>query len=384
MSSIESFKKRDGLKVLLTIASAVIVIAGIHAAKIIIVPVILASFLAIVSYPVTRLLKDKFRLPHWLAVTFTVIINFSFLIGIGLLTQFLAGDFNQIWQDKYNPLIYAKFDEVQIWLKDHNWEIQAKSMFDSAMETMRQPLVDMTATFVTKAFSIIAVTTLVLILMTFFLGESPRFHINAKRITKKNGMGIQYFIKALSNIQKYLIIKTSMSLITGILAWVICYVMGVDLPLLWAIIAFALNYIPTFGSIVAAIPPILLALLLLGTSEAIIVAGAYLLINFAIGNMIEPLLLGKQFGIATSVVLLSVLFWGWLLGPVGMFLAVPMSMLVKLALENSRDLNWVALLMDNPLKKPNINIPGIKPLSEKIEQATIDQTEYDEFKNDDL
>ena len=116
-------------------------------------------------------------------------------------------------------------------------------------------------------------------------------------------------------------------------------------------VAYVLNYIPTIGSIVAAIPPILTALLMGGWGDCFIITGAYLTINFAIGNGIEPIFLGKQFGIATSVVLLSVLLWGWVWGPCGMLLAMPITVLIKLALENSRDLSWMATIVDDaPLR----------------------------------
>ena len=123
--------------------------------------------------------------------------------------------------------------------------------------------------------------------------------------------------------------------------------MNVPFAFLWGVVAFVLNYIPTIGSIVAAIPPILLALLLGSWGDTFIVAAGYIGINFMIGNGIEPIFLGKQFGIATSVVLLSVLLWGWVWGTAGMFLAVPISVLIKLALENSRDLYWIAAIIDD-------------------------------------
>ena len=131
------------------------------------------------------------------------------------------------------------------------------------------------------------------------------------------------------------------------LAWWLCATMNVPFAFLWGVVAFVLNYIPTIGSIVAAIPPILLALLLGSWGDTFIVAAGYIGINFMIGNGIEPIFLGKQFGIATSVVLLSVLLWGWVWGTAGMFLAVPISVLIKLALENSRDLYWIAAIIDD-------------------------------------
>ncbi len=134
--------------------------------------------------------------------------------------------------------------------------------------------------------------------------------------------------------------------------------MKVDFPLLWGIVAFALNFIPTFGSIIAAIPPTLLAMLLISPTAGIIVAGGYLVINTVLGSCLEPMLLGRQFGIVTSMVLLSVIFWGWVWGPIGMLLAVPITMLIKLGLESSKDLAWIAQLIDNP-PTPRFPLPPL-------------------------
>lgn len=191
-----------------------------------------------------------------------------------------------------------------------------------------------------------SVTALVLILMTFLLGEAPLFMRNFNRLP--NSMqGKSKVISAIKGVQKYLLIKTIASISTGILAGLLCSFAGVPFAFLWGVVAGTLNFIPTIGSIVAAIPPVLLTLVMGDWGTTLLVAGGYLAINGAIGNCIEPLFLGRQFGIATSVVLLSVILWGWVWGAVGALLAVPITVLIKLALENSVDLKWIASIIDN-------------------------------------
>lgn len=356
--STPNIQGKDGLRVLVTMASAVIVIAGLQYGRDVILPVVMATFLAVASFPFTKMLRSKLRFPHWLAVTSTVALVFSFLVGLGFLTNYLVTELSHIWVLKYNHLLNDLYLKIQAFLLEHNWDNQAREVVNSLMQAVDgQNIVNITTTLMGKLTSIVTITTLVLILMTFFLAEAPKFGENVQRISRKSGPAILHFAKALSGIQKYLVIKTIISFITGMLAWALCAAVGVDLALLWGIVAFALNFIPTFGSIVAAIPPIILSLLMLGTSEAVIVALGYLAINTMLGNFIEPLLMGRQFGIATSVVLLSVVFWGWVWGPFGMLMAVPISILVKLGLEGSRDLKWIAMLMDDPPKKRNLPIP---------------------------
>ena len=130
--------------------------------------------------------------------------------------------------------------------------------------------------------------------------------------------------------------------------------MDLDFPILLGIVGFVLNYVPTIGSVIASIPAILLALIQVGLGHAFLVAGGYLVINTIFGNIIEPNLLGRRLGLSTLVVILSLLFWGWAWGPVGALLAVPLTMVVKIGLENTQDLKWVAVLLDkNPPSVPS-------------------------------
>lgn len=347
--SLKTSSIGDGMRFLLTGAAAVIVLAGMQSARDIIVPVIMACFLAIVSYPITAWLRSKLRFPHWLAVLCTVLVDFSFLFGIGYLINVLSGNLSSDVQNIYQPLFVQKYGEFMTFMNEMGWSDYVGNFIDSPQDLLNGKMImDVTTVVMGKALTFVTVMTLVLILMTFFLGEAPRFERNVKKISGEQGLNLGQFTHALKGIQRYLLIKTLISLITGILTWLLCWYMDIGFALLWGIVAFALNYIPTFGSIVAALPPVLLALLLGGPFDAIVTALGYLIINITLGNGIEPLLLGKQFGIATSVVLLSVLLWGWIWGPIGMLLAVPISVLLKLALENSRDLKWIAMLLDNP------------------------------------
>lgn len=340
---------KEGLNILLMLACFIIITAGLHAGKQVLLPIVLSGFLAIVSYPLTSFFKGRLKFPHWLAVMFTVIMDFGVLVGLGYLAQYLGRDLAQTITDKYHPLLMAKIQELRHFLIAQDWNNMADQMLQEIPELLNgQRIVAFSTGLMGQLASMLTFTTLILILMTFFLGEAPRFHRNINQLGHHNDNGIRRFSNALCGVQKYLIIKTFISAVTGFLAFLLCYYIKVDFPLLWGIAAFALNFIPTFGSIIAAIPPTLLALLLISPTAGIIVAVGYLVINTALGNCLEPMLMGKQFGIVTSMVLLSVIFWGWVWGPIGMLLAVPITMLIKLGLESSKDLAWIAQLIDNP------------------------------------
>jgi predicted PurR-regulated permease PerM len=147
------------------------------------------------------------------------------------------------------------------------------------------------------------------------------------------------------NVKRYLALKTLFSLATGALVAFLLTVLGVDYALLWGLLAFLLNYVPTIGSIIAAVPGVILAFLQLGWDGALIATIGYLVINITISNLIEPRVLGEGVGLSTLVVFLSLLFWGWVLGPVGMLLSVPLTMIFKIFLEGNDDTRWIAVLM---------------------------------------
>ena len=140
-----------------------------------------------------------------------------------------------------------------------------------------------------------------------------------------------------------MLIKTGTNLATGIIATVWLMILGVDYPLLWGFLTFLFNYVPTVGSIIAAVPPALLALIQFGFVSSLLSLAGYLFINISIGSILEPRILGHGLGLSTLVVFLSLLFWGWVFGPVGMVLSVPLTMTIKIALSNSKLSNLPSL-----------------------------------------
>ena len=144
-------------------------------------------------------------------------------------------------------------------------------------------------------------------------------------------------------------IKTLISLVTGIFITIWLTIIGVDYPLLWGLLAFALNYVPNIGSIIAALPAVLLAIIQLGLMRALLAAAGYIVINLLMGSVVEPRFMGRGLGLSTLVVFLSLLFWGWILGPVGMLLSVPLTITAKIALDSRDETRWIAVLLGSEI-----------------------------------
>lgn len=247
---------KEGLKILLMLASAIIITAGLQAGKQVLLPIVLSGFLAIVSYPITTFFKNKLRFPHWLAVLFTVIMDFGVLVGLGYLAQYLGQDLAKTINAKYYPLLFEKVHEFRAFLIERDWNNLADQMLQEIPDLLNsQRIVALSTGVMGQLASMLTFTTLILILMTFFLGEAPRFRANINKLGSNSDTGIRKFSKALEGVQKYLVIKTFISALTGLLAFLLCYYMGVDFPLLWGIVASRSTSFPRSAPSSPPFPP---------------------------------------------------------------------------------------------------------------------------------
>jgi predicted PurR-regulated permease PerM len=186
---------------------------------------------------------------------------------------------------------------------------------------------------------------IIMLITIFMLLEVKTFIYKTRLIEKVHGISLEYLDKIGANIRHYLSIKTLISLLTGVFIWLWLLVVGVDYALLWGVIAFMLNYIPSIGSIVAAVPTVLLALIQMGVGGMLWTAAGYLLVNVIMGNIIEPKVMGKGLGLSTLIVFLSLIIWGFIFGTVGMFLSIPLTIAIKIMLEQRKDTQWIAMLL---------------------------------------
>jgi AI-2 transport protein TqsA len=350
-------KSKEGVqgagRTLILLGVLVLVVAGLKAGQAFFLPVLLAFFVATVSFPITQALTKR-RVPKALAVLATVMFDFSFIAAIGVLGVTLVGDLQQKWDQRYAGQVSQQVRESSesLAVKLEQWGVEdAKDKIQVAMENNLANLQnirferiwDFSAGLLGHVVGFFGTVLVILILTIFMLSEARMFGRRLEAISHARGPNLERILSATHDIQRYLAIKTGVSLLTGFLAGVLCWAAGLDFYVLWGILAFALNYIPVVGSLVAGGPPVVLALLVAGIPNALVVAGGYLLINNFLGNFIEPMLVGRRFGISTLVVVTSVLFWGWVWGPLGMLLAVPLTMMLKVVLEGSEEFRWIGI-----------------------------------------
>ena len=188
----------------------------------------------------------------------------------------------------------------------------------------------------------------ILIITVFMLIEAEALPQKLRRIAGNPDADLGEYMKVSQAVNDFLRVKTLMSLLTGVSVTIFLWILGVPYPFLWGVVAFLFNYVPQVGSIIAAVPAVLLALLTRDVTTALITGGCYVGLNTIIGNVIEPRMMGKVLGLSIFVTVISLVFWNWVLGPVGMLLSIPLTMVVKILLEHSEDMKPAAILLGPP------------------------------------
>jgi AI-2 transport protein TqsA len=333
-------KRAIGLRVLITGASLCVVVAGLKAAGPILVPVLFSAFLAVLAIPPVTWLQTK-RLPDWLAVTIVFVGVIGGFVGISILIGNSVSSFSENIPE-YEARLVSMTAGWLAWARGHGFDISTDSLL---AQIDAGQAADFAGAMVAGIGSLLSDTAFVLLTTAFILAEAAGLPRKLKVALGNPEADLERFRGIIGDIQEYLSIKTKISVVTGAMAWLLCWAIGVDYPVLWGVIAFFLNYIPTLGSIIAALPPVLLGFVQFGWERSVVLLVGYLAINTIMGNVVEPKVMGKRLGLSSLVVFLSLVFWGWIWGPLGMFLSVPLTMVVKILLENSDDLKWIAVLL---------------------------------------
>lgn len=324
-----------------SLAAVIVIIFGMQMAKELLVPFLIAAFLALITVRPMLWLQQR-RIPSFLAALIIVMSIMLLFAAVGAILGSSIADFTAAlpgYQAQLDVIVDGVFDFV---VKHLNG--------DESMESLGQ-MVDpgwamgLVATILNSLKGVLTNTFLIIFLMIFMLLEVSSVGTKVEAAFGRSAESLDAPREFLHNLGRYLGIKTIVSIATGTCAGLVTWSIGLDFPLLWAMLAFLLNYVPTIGSIIAAVPAVLLALVQLGPGAAGATAIGFAAINVVFGNAIEPRLMGYGVGISPLVVFVGLVFWGWVFGPVGMLLSVPLTMTLKLALESDPDTRWIAILI---------------------------------------
>lgn len=330
----------SGIRILVSVAALVIIIAGINLAQSVVVLFLVSFFLALLGTPPVLWLKEK-HIPSGFAVSIVMIIMIIIVILIGAqIGSSLSGFSDEL------PLLQLRVREQVLGLCE-SLKYKGILVSDKFFLDYINPeaIMQLTARLLSGLSSVLSDLVLILLTVTFILLEVSNFPIKLRAILGDPKQVFPQFAKFAYDMKRYMVIKTLINLGTGVLIGVWMYILGVQFPVLWGFLAFLLHYIPNIGAIIAAIPAALMALVQLGMGKALLVCAGNLLVGFIVGNVIEPRLMGRKLGLSTLVVFLSLIFWGSVLGLIGAILCIPLTMTLKFAFEENENTKWIAVLL---------------------------------------
>jgi len=311
-------------------AAVFVIIAGMMAAESFITVLLLSVFISIIGvHPVHWL--DKKKVPHVLSVTLVLL---GMLLIVFVLSGIIGGAVSSFTShlDKYEHRLI----DIQHSLT-RTFQYYGVDLSSARLNQIFDPgkILDFTASTLGQLGNVMSNTTLIIFIVLFILLEMNGIALKARMFGAAEGKTMKNISRIEKSVRHYLVIKTMVSILTGVLIGISLWILGVEYAILWGLIAFMLNYIPNIGSIIAAIPAFLFAWIQLGFVDALWVVFVFGMVNLFVGYMVEPRALGRGMGLSTLVVFLSLIVWGYILGIVGMFLSVPLTMTFKIILEHN-------------------------------------------------
>ena len=327
-------------------ASFVVILAGIKMANEIVVILILSIFISSICSSLLKVLHKRLIpkiFSYFFVLIIILLISFMFYYTVNISLKDFATNL-PFYEERFKTILLDLIYSLQQLGIGINKEKMLDTLNFNSFFGFTTNFIGSIGTFLSKFL-------LVIIGVVFILEELKSFQLKVKVIFGNDEKRLKQFNLFSYNIQKYFVVKSFISFLTGFIIAIALSLFGVDYPILWGAISIIFNFIPVIGSIIAAIPPILLALMNLDLNTTIYILLFYIIIEILISNILEPKLMGKELGLSPLVIFFSLIFWGYILGIVGMFLAVPITMTLKIAFDSHTNTQWLGILMSDLSKR---------------------------------
>lgn len=342
---------------LIRAAALVVILGALKLATPLVVTLLLAAFLAIVSAPLMFWLV-RLGVHRNLAVAAAIASDVTFF---GAMAFLAASGVDALVSalPRYEERAALLRSEASAWLLAEGLP-DLSDLLPSFSQADTGRVVGTTLAEVARALSSLV---LVLFIVAFLLVELLGIEEKLRVVFRHPEIGIEQFRRAAAHVQRYILVKTAANVLTGALVWLWLAAFRVDFAMLWGVCAFMLNYIPTIGSALVGIPVLVITLLQFGFGTTLVVGVGYVLINTAIAALVEPRVFGQALGLSPLVVFLSMVCWGWLWGPVGAVLSVPLTVIVKIALTYMEGYEWLSRLLGPVVGAQGVGTPSLPPHS---------------------
>lgn len=319
-----------------------LVVFAFYIGKDILTPLILAIFLAFLLMPTIAWMNDR-KVPLYMTSVILILLIMAVVLFFGYLLSVSFNNFNNDW-----PVIQTELNELMqsfvLSLKNQGLQIDYPQLLKSLN---LQSLTSYVGKGMQSMVGIISNLVIIFFVTLFLVIEAKRFEEKSIHIYGEENPLINSFTQIARQIQRYILWKTIISFITGVIVYVILLAFNIKFAMLWGILTFVLNYIPTVGSILATLPPVLLALLQYSPIGAFFLLAVLVLVQSLIGNFIEPRIMGKELNLSPLVVFVNMILWGLLWGGVGMILSTPLLVAIKVVVSYSSNFEKVMRLLEN-------------------------------------
>jgi len=334
-------------RILIILASFVVVVFGMREASSIITPIIIAFIVAVLFSPLHGWLIER-RVPRWLSLVIVMliillVISAMVTITVVSITQFV----NRI--PEYSDSLQGLVDGILAFAE--TLPVDTTNLLNFEIFDVSQ-IINVSGSLLTGMLDALSNWFVEFLLIALMVADFAYLPEKFERMFP-NDERMHSFSELILSIRRYLSITTSTGLIIGVGNALLLIFMGVDFAVLWGILGFLMNFIPSVGIIISVIPPVILALLEFGWQAALISGLGVILINFTIENIVKPRVMEEDLNISPLFILISLVLWAFVLGPVGTILAVPLTLIAtKLLLEVSDETRWLAVLITaNPRPK---------------------------------
>ena len=328
--------------ILLGAGAAVLAVAGMRAAAGIIAPTFLALVLTIALHPISGYLGRR-RSPVWVSTLATILASYALLLGLAVALVFAAARFATLlpqYEDQFNDLVKSAANT----LKDHGVGQPQINRITQSFDPGR--LVAAVGSLLAGLLGVVSNLFFVVTLLLFLGIDASRFPLQLEEQRKQRGALVEALQSFAHGTRRYLVVSTIFGLLVAVLDTVFLQLTPVPAPLLWGLLAFITNYIPNIGFVIGLVPPATLGLLEGGPGLMLLIIGVYTVLNFVIQSVVQPRFVGDAVGLSGSITFLSLMFWAWVLGPVGALFAIPLTLLVKAVLVDAdRDSSWLKPLL---------------------------------------
>jgi predicted PurR-regulated permease PerM len=334
-------------------ASIVIIIAGINLAQSELLPFLLSAFIAVLATGPLHWLKKK-HVPSGISI-FIVVAGIFIILSVFIFLIVMSVRSITDAMPEYQTRFQDQITQAKAVLASHGIKGSDK-IFQNLITP--EAAAGYIVGFLSSMASAFSSIVLIMLTIIFILLEASSFPVKLRAAIGDSHAAFPKFTKFANDLKRVVVIQTVISLSTGIIMGLWLTILGVDFTILLSLLTFLFNFVPNIGSVIAAVPAIIITFVQFGIGRALLAALGFIVVGTIVGNFLQPRLMGQNLGLSSLAVFLSVIFWGSLLGVIGMMLCVPFTLAVKFALESSERTRWIAVLLERtPPAAPVATVP---------------------------